>query len=509
MLREQGFSPIGPAIRGELQTGGLIAYSIQTFPSACYTVAVFGEQPGQNIDLIVLDNIGRMASHDVRDDAHPWASFCTSAAGTFIARLQMAAGAGSYYYAAYQGPAGRQMELSSFFGQQAEQGPQVAQMDAETQTRLQGLDSQLSGQGYTRVGQPSGLMLENASPREYRLNLQANQCYAFATLGGPGAVNTDVSLNDSTGAALVSDNTSSVDTLIQYCAPVDGSYALQIRMAQGAGAIFTVGYVRGNGQPSGGEVLSSTTTAGAGLQENFALLDADMRARGYETLSSSESGNLTTGASRRYNVNLEGGHCYAILAVGDAGVRNLDLVLMSPTGQPVDRDVAENARPTVRVCPGSSGPYTMEVRMAAGSGSYVYAPYQWPRGTEGPFNLRGLIYVRLAEVTALLSVEGYTPDPGFTQDGGTLRPQGATATHGVDLEAGQCYAVVVVGGDGVQDLDVTLARNGSQIASDYGSQNAFPSVRHCATEAGRYDFTVTAARGSGRYHYQVFTRSEE
>lgn len=509
ILRAQGFAPTGPAVHGNLSPNGLIAYAVDAEAGACYTLAVIGEQDGQNIDIIVLDPIGRPAAHDVRPDNHPWASFCATTAGRFIARVQMAAGGGGYFYAPYQGPAGRRMELSTFFGQQAETGPQLAQMDGETQQRLAQLDQQLGAQGFTRVGQPAGMVLSTRDPRDFQLNLQQGQCYAFASLGGPGSVDTDIVLTDQTGHELEADNRRDRDAVIRYCAPATGSYSLAVRMYEGQGALFTVGYVQNAAQAQQAEpVIASTSTAHAGLQESFALLDADMRARGYETYGNQTTAQLGTGETRNFEIQLEGGRCYAILAVGDTSVRNLDLLLLDPSGREVDRDIATDARPTVRVCPESSGNYYMQVRMTDGSGSYVYAPYRWPRGTQGPFGLRGLIYVRMAEVTALLNVEGFEPDPGFTPQNGQLRRQGTSASHNVELTGGQCYAIVVAGGDGVNDLDVTLARGGTQLANDYGSRNAFPSVRHCAAQSGRYTINVTAASGQGRYHVQVFTRSQ-
>lgn len=509
VLRQQGYAPMGPAVHGNLPTNGLIAYAVDAQAGACYTLAVIGEAEGQNIDMIVLDPYGRPAAHHVRPDNHPWASFCAGAAGRFIARVQMAAGAGGYYYAAYSGPAARQMELSSFYGEQPSTDVQVAQMDAQTQQRLGVLDQQLGAQGFTRVGRPAGLVLNGREPRDFQLNLRQGQCYAFASLGGPGAIDTDLVLSDQGGEQISSDTRRERDALIQYCAPTTGSYALSVRMYDGQGPLFAVGYVRNAGQAQQTEpVISSTSTAHATLQENFALVDADMRARGYESYGSQTNAQLAQGGTRNFEIQLEGGRCYAILAVGDAGVRDLDLVLLGPGGEEVDRDIARDPRPTVRVCPERDGNFIMQVRMTDGHGSYVYAPYRWPRGTSGA-GLRGLSWVRLSEVTALLSVEGFAPDAGFSPEDGNLRRQGATASHRVELAAGQCYAIVVVGGDGVHDLDVTLSQRGTQLTSDLGSRSAFPSIRHCATEDGRYDVGITASHGQGRYYMQVFSRSQQ
>jgi hypothetical protein len=150
----------------------------------------------------------------------------------------------------------------------------------------------------------------------------------------------------------------------------------------------------------------------------------------------------------------------------------------------------------------------MQVRMASGTGAYIYAAYRWPRGIRGPFGLEGLIYVRLAELTALLAVEGYSPDPGYDLEQGRLRAEGASATHTLHLAGGQCYSVAVVGGDGVSDIDVELARGGTTVASDVGVASAFPSVRRCVDREGDYTLTIRSAVGSGPYLYQVFSRAD-
>jgi hypothetical protein len=230
-----------------------------------------------------------------------------------------------------------------------------------------------------------------------------------------------------------------------------------------------------------------------------------MRARGYEPFGEQTRGSLGRSESREIALELEGGKCYAILAVGDNGVRDLDLALVSSRNEVIDRDIEADARPVVRVCPRGSGAFRMQVRMADGEGNFVYAAYRWPRGTRGPFGLSGLIYVRLAETIALLNVEGYEPDPNVDPGRGTLRRSSDNAHHDVTLTQGQCYAIVVVGEQGLNNLDVQVARSGTALAAD-ASRTAFPNVRVCPTETGPHRVTVQAADGHGGYFYQVLKR---
>jgi len=116
------------------------------------------------------------------------------------------------------------------------------------------------------------------------------------------------------------------------------------------------------------------------------------------------------------------------------------------------------------------------------------------------------MYVRLAEVTSLLGVEGYEPSADFTPDRGRLARQGRTATQTLSLPANSCFAFLAVGGEGVTDLDASLSLGRQQVAADQ-TRTAFPAVRYCTQQAGQYTLTIRAAGGSGDYFYQVFARS--
>ncbi len=513
VLRGASFEPVGPVTHGTLDAYGMTAIPVDIRRGYCYTFTAFG-QPGTDLNLVMLDPRGVDVAHNVATDEHPWVSFCAARAGRFTARLQMARGNGEFYFAPYQSRGRRPADLTSFFGggATAPAGPAVASIDPDTSSRLQQLDQTLGAERYQRVGDAQGLQLHERDERLFQLSLEQGACYAFATLGGPGTTDTDVYLVDGSGHWLQADSTANRDGLVRFCAPSTDQFTLQVRLLHGEGPVFTAAYLQqaataSAAPPPTAPLIADTSTAGAGLDENFALLDADMRARGYESLAASQHAHLDEGGTQEYAVDLEGNKCYAILAVGDSGVRNLDLTLLDSAGHEVDRDDAGDSRPTVRVCPSADGHYRMRVRMMSGAGDYVYAPYRWPRGTHGPFGLAGLIYVRLSEVTALLSVEGFAPDANYSMERGTLRSEGASDTQQLQLSAGSCYSITVVGGDGVHDLDLTLTQGGTQVATDLGVRNAFPSVRQCVSTSGSYTLSVSAASGSGPYLMQVFSRA--
>jgi len=516
-LTQQGYTRTGPAVRNtNLPANGVIAYAVEAQQGACYTIVAIA-QATSDLNLVVLDPQGQTISYNVDPDPRPWATVCPAAPGRIIARLQMAAGGGEYYYAVYQGSAQTRPDLAQLYsGGQQDAGRQQAQLDPGTQGRLGQLDDTLRQEGFQRISEPYGEQYAQREDRMFALNLSQGTCYAFASLGGEGARDTDVFLVDGQGNELEKDVTTSLDAVVRFCPSQSGAYQLRARMYSGAGPLFTVGYVQQaqntdvaqnpTPTPPVENVMATQSTGAAGVEENFRLLDADIRARGYQPYGDQSRGQLAESATRDFAMQLEGGKCYAILGVGDNGVRDLDLILKDDSGRTLDQDVETDARPIVRVCPQATGQYTMTVRMYAGAGNFIYAPYRWPRGTRGPFGLSGLIYVRLGEVTSLLGVEGYEPDPSAAPGQGNLRREGATARHNIQLEGGHCYAILTVGGQGISNVNLTLNEGSNQLTTD-NTRTAFPTVRHCPQQNTRVRLEVAAGGGSGRYFYQVFRRS--
>lgn len=504
-LTQNGFSRVGPAVRNpNLAAGALTAYAINAQAGQCYVPVAVGASSG-NLDMIVVDPMGQNVAHNVQPDANPWVRFCAQSSGRYIARMQMSSGGGEYFYALYQGSG--EPALATVLGGAVEQAQQTVAVDSATQSRLQEIDRRLSGERFERVSEPLGVMLTQREETRRGLNLQAGTCYAFASLGGDGTTDTDIFILNSEEEIMIQDNETDRDGVVQFCPPTTGSYVLRAQLWSGEGPLFTVAYQQGaSTNANTNDVMATNTTATRSLDESYALLDADIRARGYEAYGEAARGQLAQGGERNINVTLDGGKCYAIVAIGESSVRNLDLIVRDSGGSIVDRDVSTDARPIIRVCAGESGTYQMKISMAEGAGNFAYQAYRWPRGTRGPFGLSGLIYVRLGEVTSLLQVEGYEPDGNFAPGRGNLRREGGSAHHDLELPAGQCFSILTVGGDGVNDIDLRLSQNGQQLAAD-GTRNGFPTARYCTQTAGTYRLDVTATAGHGAYFYQVFSRS--
>lgn len=500
LLARGSYAPVTTALEGTLEEGGISAYALDLQPSTCYVLV--GVADSQNdLNLVMLDPLGRDIAHDVRANPHPWVSFCTVRAGRFTARLQMLRGAGPFHFAAFFAARGQPATLAAFFADEPSASQvESATIDSATSQRLAALDQTLGSQSFRRVGDPNGVVLETNQRRDFEARLEAGRCYVFAALGGPSATSVSVAVASNGGQVVSASETAAQDAQVRLCNVTAGTYRLQVQIRQGQGAVFTAGYAQGGAQPT--EVISANSTAAATLDENFALLDADMRARGYLPFGLTARDQLEASGQRRTTVELEARRCYAFVAMGDSTVENLDLSLLAANGSPIDRDQRRDARPIVRHCTTVGGTFTMEVAMRAGSGPYVLTSYRWPGGLEGPFGLEGLLYVRYAEITSLLTTEGFVPDFNFELVRGQLRS--GPSTHSVQLSAGRCYSVVVVGGEGIRNIDARLSDGSDLVVAD-SDDNAFTSLRTCTDEAEELSLRISST-DRGPFLYQVFSQ---
>ncbi len=156
-LRERGFEPVGPAIRNaNMQAGFVVAYPIDVQAGQCFVPVALSAE-GTTMNLFVIDPMGRAIANSVAT-----------------------------------APQGDPQLAQLLDGAAATPAVQTARLDPQTQGRLQALDQTLASDRFRRVGEPFGEVRERGQDLERPLNLQAGTCYAFASLGGPGASDTDL-----------------------------------------------------------------------------------------------------------------------------------------------------------------------------------------------------------------------------------------------------------------------------------------------------------------------------
>lgn len=246
-----------------------------------------------------------------------------------------------------------------------------------------------------------------------------------------------------------------------------------------------------------------------------------LRGRGATVLAERWSGFIERGASRGFSLAVDRPQCVAFLGVSPEGVADLNLVVVDAAGSELGRDERADAHPYVRVCPRRPGELHVFATVSSGSGQVAVLTAVSPPLVPPPLD-EALGGVPTGLVTGprtprgAIGVDRSRPEPGalvtrllapFTAMG--WRPVGAegegalhhqeTGRWTLAAEAGRCYLLQGVGGEGVDDLDLVVhAPDGGVVAQDVALDST-PAVRFCPSVAGAHVVEVRMYAGSGRW----------
>jgi|LNFM01.1.fsa_nt_gb hypothetical protein len=511
-LAAQGYAPVGGPQRGAAAAGGLSSHPFMPAqPGTCYVAVAVGAPSVTTLAMTVSAPSGQYIGNYARGDAHPWVQFCAYEYGLYFPRVFVGQGNGEVLYQLYQGQPGSSAMLAGVWSGGAQQRTAPRTVDAATQGRIAALTQQLRAQGYQQVLAPRASMLRRGEVVSLPTTLRQGLCYTFAVFGGQGARDADLYFLDSAGSVVQRDDGAQVDAVVRdVCVTAAGQYTVRPSMAEGDGAVWIAAYARA--AQAGAAQVSQTSVAmaqgsggGNDVDDTWSSQQNNLLSVGYQAEGSPLNRTLTEGQSADENVQLNAGMCYAIMAIGESRVRDLDLDLFDSNGRPVDRDFAQDPKAVVRLCAPAQGQYRVNVRMASGGGAYRLGLFRWSSGTSGA-GLSGIAFVRNAEVTRVLQSDGYQGDADFEIVRAQIR-EGANTQRTVTVRANQCYAFVGVGGNGVSDLDLVVQKDGQTVAEDR-TFTAFPTARFCARNAGQHRVTISSRRGSGDFVFRVFRREQ-
>jgi hypothetical protein len=186
-------------------------------------------------------------------------------------------------------------------------------------------------------------------------------------------------------------------------------------------------------------------------------------------------------------VGLRGGRCYALAAVGDTDVSDLDLRVLPDggNGPALASDIGRNRDAVVKVCPETSGAYALDVRMYRGAGLYALQSFELSEPAQGaPVGVEGDSRIAYDELVARLRARGLEP---VSLGWGVVGQEHAQSMP-VPMRPSTCYAVALVASSDVGasgDLDLTLAdAKGRVLAADLGP-STHPIVYHCTGDEPR------------------------
>lgn len=102
------------------------------------------------------------------------------------------------------------------------------------------------------------------------------------------------------------------------------------------------------------------------------------QAIGFSQVGEVNEGVLEEGRSQQFTFDFDGEGCNVFVAVGDGGVQDLNLQLVSPDGEELATDSTTDRQAVLEACPEAPGQYTVSLTMASGSGGYVLS--HWSGG---------------------------------------------------------------------------------------------------------------------------------
>jgi len=128
-------------------------------------------------------------------------------------------------------------------------------------------------------------------------------------------------------------------------------------------------------------VLADAIASGAALGQ-IVELAAKKYAAGLVAEGALIQGSVVEGARSDHLAVLRAGHCYRIVAVGGAGVEDMDLFLYDPEGVQTQQDPAQDRFPVLglqaEICPPRGGAYRLQVHMYKGGGPFAARVYRTP-----------------------------------------------------------------------------------------------------------------------------------
>jgi len=507
-LATRGYQVLGSPVRGELAAGALTAYPVEAQSGLCYVGFALTADPALDVDVFVYDSDGVEVARHVAPAATSaaFAGFCPSRAGRHFIHVHAYDGAGPYVFATYQGTAPPEGLDAAFAVAPAAggSGPGAA-VDPAIASRIAARDRDLGREGYARAGVPSTATLRRGEARAVAAQLENGRCYTFLALTGASGQDVDLALFSPGGQRLARDDSNHSNASVQHCALVAGAHSLEVKLADGQGAVWLVGYVRGAAPPTAIASFDAPPSVGpvavpAATDAARHLLDHDLRARGYVPADGAPAaGTLAEGAVASHEISLDGGRCYALSAAADLPMTAIELGVFDRTAE-MARDAAGRAWAVTRVCPARAVRVRAEVKAAGGAGNYELRTWNWPRSTQGPFGLQGAIFVRLSEATSLLGHDGLEPTTAPTV---VDTRENTPVRADVDLPPGSCYAIVAAGGPDAREVELSLLA-GQTLLVTAQPREPVAIVRRCIETRARHKLELRVTRGAGQVLHQVF-----
>ena len=393
-LDKEGFSSIGEAQGVTFTANQTRDFRLNLRSDRCYVFASFAGRGVQDTHASILgpDEVELVSDPDMRRDSI--VRFCPIDEDQLILRARLLKGAGPIFIAGWQtkpaelaasgssAPTSSAPSSSASSSTSSEPSPPAASSRApqgsgiidEHPSAGAGLDesfatrrADLLARGYQGGDPIAGGSLSEGESRDYEFTVKGERCYAVLAAGSQSVARLIVSARDTAGGILDRDLEGSQSAIVRFCPTRDEVIRVSAALSRGSGelmlGLFT--WPRGIRGPFGLEGVLYLR-----LAEMIQLLDLES----YEPsllLESSIRALDREGQRARHRVRLEAGSCYALVAVGDEFISDLELALFDGDER-IEGDISRSAFPSIRHCPDETRELSFEVGARRGRGKYFY-----------------------------------------------------------------------------------------------------------------------------------------
>jgi len=369
-----------------------------------------------------------------------------------------------------------------------------------------------AGRGAKVESEPRADFLLNGDARVYMHRFQRADCVGFFAAGAKFTQSVDLTVLAPSGRILAQAAARSTLPRTQYCGGAGEVTFVSVRVSDGQGEVV---YGALSGPRAALDEVSNCAALGAprpaaldlgpepsarSLEDELQALSADARELGYVPDGLVAFGALLSGQHEARVLNLEPDHCYALAAVGDAEVIDLDLRVFAQgsSPEPVAADTTRRRTAVVKLCTSTQTRYVLDTAVFQGEGAYVVEALRLREPERVP-GIDGAARISYAELGARMQTRGFDAEPlttGLVGANERLRIP-------VPVRTGLCYAFAAVAVSdsprGALDLGV-LDERGRLAALDSGKDDD-PLVFHCPAADGVASVLVRAknSRGTSRF----------
>jgi hypothetical protein len=356
-------------------------------------------------------------------------------------------------------------------------------------------------QGARPSGTPIVDFLLSGDHRTYSYSLPQDGCLGFLAVGHRQVQHLGLALYAPSGRVLAHDQARDAHAYARFCGEGGRRFVVEVRMLDGDGEFHLVPLW--NAPPALDALESSMASCmhtgdprpelvdvgpeplGPPIDVELSAVAKRLGALGYRLEDGLLFGGLPERRREVRRVALDSGRCYALAAVGDGDVEDIDMRLLSvaDSASLVAADVTRRRDAVVKVCPEQSGMYVLDVRMYRGSGNYVVQSFGLTEPTQPmPAGVDGATRIPYAEIAAQLVARGMQATP---LSWGLLQPETRQSVP-VRMRPGQCYALSAVptsdfaGGD----LDMSLVDESGAVRAAEIGPNPNPLLFHCSEQGG-------------------------